>query len=144
MLELIYNKIYMLKKANNLRKMPKIKVFIEKKWRKMSLKDWNLSALIWNLGCRIFLTCEYRKRLLHESKPCWNSLVTPSLLSLAFVHCMGLSLLLLFDQRMLQYKSSSPIIDGKDACWDRLGASNTWTTLINTNDRLFHVQICSK
>ena len=31
MLELIYNKIYMLKKANNLRKMPKIKVFIEKK-----------------------------------------------------------------------------------------------------------------
>ena len=30
MLELIYNKIYILKKANNLRKMPKIKIFIEK------------------------------------------------------------------------------------------------------------------
>ena len=30
MLELIYNKIYMLKVVNNLRKMPKIKVCIEK------------------------------------------------------------------------------------------------------------------
>jgi len=84
--QLIYNKMYVLKTANYVRKIPKIKVFNWKKWRKMTLEYWKLSAVKWNFGCRIFLPCEYRKMLLHKSKPCGNSFVTPSLLSLTFVH----------------------------------------------------------
>ena len=70
MLDLNFKTIYMLKTANNQRKMLEIKVFIEKKGREMPpLEDCKLSALIRNLECRIFSPCEYRKILFQLSKP---------------------------------------------------------------------------
>ena len=44
-LELFWNKIYILKQANNLKKLLKIKVFHEKKCRKITLEDSKFSAL---------------------------------------------------------------------------------------------------
>ena len=74
MLEMIYNKVNVLKKANNQRKMLKIKIFIEK-----HEEIWLWGSTHMQSRVQYFFTmwnnCECRKVLFHSSKPFGNCCV---------------------------------------------------------------------
>ena len=66
--------------------MLKIKVFLEKKCRKIALEDSKLSALKRNSGAGFLLPCGCRKMLFCLSKPFGNNFVTSSLHDPTIVH----------------------------------------------------------